>query len=84
MMLRSGLVRLIESHAEALASGLEEKVRDNVQVGHFRHIPADELREPVCEIYRHLGEWLLAKNAEKSRFTYPGPSTTFRPSSPKT
>lgn len=56
------LVRLIESHADALAAGLEERVIDNPQVNHFRQIPAHELRERVYEIYRHLGEWLLGKN----------------------
>lgn len=56
------LVRLIESHADALAAGLEERVQSNVQVSHFRDIPPHELRERVYEIYRHLGEWLLGKN----------------------
>lgn len=56
------LVRLIESHADALAAGLEERVLDNAQVSHFRHVPAHELRERVYEIYRHLCEWLLGKN----------------------
>lgn len=56
------LVRLIESHADALAAGLEERVQTNSQVSHFRHIPPHELRERVYEIYRHLGEWLLGKN----------------------
>lgn len=56
------LVRLIESHADALAAGLEERVQSNPQVTHFRDISAVELRERVYEIYRHLGEWLLGKN----------------------
>lgn len=56
------LVRLIESHADALAAGLEERAQENPQVSHFRHIPTHELRERVYEIYRHLGEWLLGKN----------------------
>jgi hypothetical protein len=56
------LVRLIESHADALAAGLEEKVLNSSQVIHFRQVPAHELRERVYEIYRHLGEWLLGKN----------------------
>jgi len=56
------LVRLIESHADALAQGLEEKVQSNSQVLHFRNVPGHELRERVYEIYRHLGEWLLGKN----------------------
>lgn len=62
MMFSYRLVRLIESHADALASGLEEKVKGSSQVTHFRDIPAHELKERVYEIYRHLGEWLLGKN----------------------
>jgi hypothetical protein len=62
MMFSYRLVRLIESHADALAAGLEEKVQSNTQITHFREIPAIELRERVYEIYRHLGEWLLGKN----------------------
>lgn len=62
MMFSYRLVRLIESHADALAGGLEERVQGNPQVSHFRDIPAHELRERVYEIYRHLGEWLLGKN----------------------
>lgn len=62
MMFSYRLVRLIESHADALAGGLEERVQDNPQVTHFRDVPAKELRERVYEIYRHLGEWLLGKN----------------------
>ena len=62
MMFSYRLVRLIESHADALAAGLEEKVHSSEQVTHFRDISAIELRERVYEIYRHLGEWLLGKN----------------------
>src|SRR5215472_13952168 len=62
MMFSYRLVRLIESHADALAAGLEEKVHGSAQIIHFRQIPAHELRERVYEIYRHLGEWLLGKN----------------------
>ena len=62
MMFSYRLVRLIESHADALAKGLEEKAQSSTLVAHFRNIPAHELRERVYEIYRHLGEWLLGKN----------------------
>src|ERR1700758_814419 len=62
MMFSYRLVRLIESHADALAGGLEERVQTNSQVAHFRNIPSHELKERVYEIYRHLGEWLLGKN----------------------
>lgn len=56
------LVRLIESNADALAAGLEQRVEASQQVSHFRDISAVELKERVYEIYRHLGEWLLGKN----------------------
>ncbi|HEX6820486.1 MAG TPA: hypothetical protein VF123_00415 [Candidatus Sulfotelmatobacter sp.] len=62
MMFSYRLVRLIESHADALAAGLEEKVQASCLIAHFREVPAHELRERVYEIYRHLGEWLLGKN----------------------
>ncbi len=62
MMFSYRLVRLIESHADALASTLEERVQGNSQVSHFRDVSAHELRQRVYEIYGHLGEWLLGKN----------------------
>ncbi len=62
MMFSYRLVRLIETHADALAQGLEEKVQTNALISHVRTIPGHELRERVYEIYRHLGEWLLDKN----------------------
>jgi hypothetical protein len=62
MMSSYRLVRLIESNADALADGLEEKVKTSSQVRHFRQIPPHELREQVHEIYRHLGEFLLGNN----------------------
>jgi hypothetical protein len=64
MMFSYRLVRLIESHADMLATGLERKVTSSEYLTGFRHIPAHELRERVYEIYRHLGDWLLGKNQE--------------------
>ena len=62
MMFSYRLVRLIETHADALAAGLQERVQASPYVTHFRDLSAQELRERVYEIYRHLGEWLLGKN----------------------
>jgi len=56
------LVRLIETHADTLAAGLERKVMSSPLVSSFRTIPNHELRERVYEIYRHLGDWLLGGN----------------------
>ena len=62
MMFSYRLVRLIETHADELAAGLEKRVAGSGQVTHFSDISVHELRERVYEIYRHLGEWLLGKN----------------------
>ncbi len=62
MMFSYRLVRLIETHADSLASGLEKKVLSSAYTTSFRAIPTHELRERVYEIYRHLGDWLLGKN----------------------
>ncbi len=61
MMLLYRLVRLIESHSEALASSLLEKVQHSEHTRDFSNVPAQELSERVYEIYRHLGDWLLGK-----------------------
>jgi hypothetical protein len=70
MMFSYRLVRLIETHADALAEGLEERVQTSPQVAHFRRVPAHEVRERVYEIYRHLGEWLLGKNEQDIEHRY--------------
>jgi hypothetical protein len=62
MMISYRLVRLIETHADTLAVGLEKRVLSSAHATFFHTIPAHELRERVYEIYRHLGDWLLGKN----------------------
>ncbi len=61
-MLSYRLVRLIETHAETLADGLERKVMASPSLKDFRALPTHELRERVYEIYRHLGDWLLGES----------------------
>ena len=61
MMLLYRLVRLIESHSEALASSLLAKVQESEHTHEFRKVSPEELRERVYEVYRHLGDWLLGK-----------------------
>lgn len=62
MMLAYRLVRLIETHSEALAAGLLAKVQNSELTRSYRHVPPEELKQRVFEIYRHLGEWLLGKS----------------------
>lgn len=60
-MLLYRLVRLIETHSQALATCLLTRVQDCEQTPDFRKVPPEELKERVYEIYRHLGDWLLGK-----------------------
>lgn len=62
MMLAYRLVRLIETHSDALAASLLERVHSSPLVTEFRRVPSEELQCRVHEIYRHLGEWLISKS----------------------
>jgi hypothetical protein len=63
MMLAYRLVRLIETHSDALAGSLLKKVQNSDCTQAYRKVPAEELKQRVFEIYRHLGDWLLGKTA---------------------
>ena len=56
------LVRLIETHAEALAACLLDRVQNSEVTPDYGKVPHEELKERVYEIYRHLGNWLIAKD----------------------
>jgi hypothetical protein len=63
MMMLYRLVRLIETHSEALAGCLLDRVRNSELTPSFqKNVPPEELKERVCEVYRHLGEWLIGKD----------------------
>jgi hypothetical protein len=62
MMLAYRLVRLIETHSEALAAGLLHRVQTSEFTQDYRNVPDEDLKERVHEIYRHLGDWLLGKS----------------------
>lgn len=69
-MLTYRLVDLIQRHSETLAGSLLDNVRRSEFTRSFAagSVPAEELHDWVGEIYRHLGEWLLAKtDAELER-----------------
>jgi hypothetical protein len=61
MMLLYRLVRLIETHSQALAETLFTRVQESDQTRDYRKVPPEELKDRVYEIYRHLGDWLLGK-----------------------
>jgi len=62
MMLAYRLVRLIETHSDALAAGLLAKVQSSELTRAYRHVAPEELQQRVYEVYRHLGDWLLGKS----------------------
>jgi len=61
-MLAYRLVRLIETHSDALATGLLQRVQTSEFTRDYRKVPPDELKRTVYEIYRHLGDWLMGKS----------------------
>ena len=61
MMLAYRLVRLIETHSDALAASLLERVQACEHTQGYANVPPSELRDRVYGIYRHLGEWLMGK-----------------------
>ena len=60
-MLLYRLVRLIETHSQPLAASLLLRVQESEHTREYRSVPAEELKQRVYEIYRHLGEWLIGK-----------------------
>jgi hypothetical protein len=70
MMLAYRLVRLIETHSDALAGGLLHKVQTSELTLEYRNVPAEELKQRVYEIYRHLGDWLLGKSESDIQTRY--------------
>ena len=63
MMLAYKLVRLIETHSDALSASLLAKVQTSELTRSYRNVPPEDLKERVYDIYRHLGEWLLARDS---------------------
>lgn len=64
MLLAYRLVRLIETHAERLAEGLQAKLQNCDKCPAFKKVAAQEFEQRVYEVYDHLGEWLLGKKEE--------------------
>jgi len=71
MMIKYRLVRLIETHSEALATCLLERVqKSQFTESYHQNVPGEELKETVYEIYRHLGEWLTGKDESQLEQRY--------------
>lgn len=62
MMTLYRLVHLIETHSNELASCLLNRVHSSEATPDYYLVADEDLKERVHEIYRHLGEWLIAKD----------------------
>lgn len=62
MMTLYRLVRLIENHSNELASALLTRVHSSEATPDYSLVPDEDLRERVYDIYRNLGDWLIARD----------------------
>jgi hypothetical protein len=69
-MIALRLVRLIEDHSDELVEELLKKFQQSARTQDFSKVPAQELRDRVHEILRHLGEWLLQKKEGEVEIRY--------------
>jgi len=67
------MVQLIESHAAALSEELMHRLKSSDSCRDLLHkVPAQELKMRTHEIYRNLGDWLLAKTESEIEERYVG------------
>jgi hypothetical protein len=63
MLLAYRLVRLIETNADKLADGALRLLQESEKTHNFaKGRTGEDFRKAVCEIYTHLGEWLMGKS----------------------
>jgi hypothetical protein len=55
------LMRVIETHAQALAETLEAKILRSERCADYSRVSPEEMKTLVGGIYGHLGEWLVTK-----------------------
>ena len=70
MMMVDRLVHLIENHSEALAACLLRRVQNSDATPGYKHVPSEELKDRVYEIYRDLGDWLMTKDELELKLRY--------------
>lgn len=68
------LMRLIETHADALAETLESRIASSERCVDYARVSGDELKTLVGGIYGQLGQWLVTKTEEdiERRYTMIG------------
>jgi len=68
------LMRLIETHADALADTLDARIAGSERCADYNRLTSGELKTLVAGIYGQLGQWLLTKTEEdiERRYTMIG------------
>jgi hypothetical protein len=68
------LMRLIETHADALAETLDARIANSERCTDYNRLTSGELKTLVVGIYGQLGQWLLTKTEEdiERRYTMIG------------
>lgn len=69
-MLSTRLVRLIETHADELASGVVGHLKTHPRTPSLHHFSEEQIRDRAFAIYQHLGDWLSGEHEEEVRKTY--------------
>ena len=64
------LMKLIETHADALAETLETRIANSDRCSDYTRVSGEELKTLVGGIYSHLGEWLVSKTEEEVERRY--------------
>ncbi len=64
-MLSAKLIQLIEDHWQGITTGIIHQVRSDPHLDHFGRLPDAELQEIGRAIFRNLGTWLTASEAEQ-------------------
>jgi hypothetical protein len=70
MMMLYRLVHLIETHSQALAACLLDRVESSEATPDYKNVPREELRERVYGVYSHLGDWLITKDKADLEMRY--------------
>ncbi len=69
-MLAHKLMRLIESHSEALVQKLEVTIANSDRCADYKRVSPTELATLVGGVYGHLSEWLSTRTEEEIERRY--------------
>jgi hypothetical protein len=71
------LVRLVEQHADQLAAGLLQKLKESEACNDLlTQVPESELKNRAFEIYKNVSDWLLSKSETEVEERYIGLGAT--------